>query len=89
MIALRASDGAVLNYRGSGPGTLNDAVVLLTGQTDLDRLLGVGDHNGDGTNDLLATDRQGKTWLYLGNGNGFSSARQPVSSSVLGTAVLG
>jgi hypothetical protein len=89
VIALRASDGAVLNYRGSGPGTLNDAVVVLTGQTDLARLLGVGDHNGDGKNDLLATDRQGNTWLYLGNGNGFSSTRQPVSSSAMGTAVLG
>jgi hypothetical protein len=90
VIALRASDGAVLNYRGSGPGTLNDAVVVLQGQTDIERLLGLGDHNGDGKNDLLAKDRQGNTWLYLGDGsNGFYSVRQPVSTSALGKAVLG
>ena len=73
----------------SGPGTLNDAVVALTGQTDLDRLLGVGDYNGDGTNDLLATDRQGKTWLYLGEWQWIQQCPATCPPSVVGTAVLG
>jgi hypothetical protein len=90
VVALRDSDGAVLLYRGSGPGTLNDAVVAIPGQTDLVRLLGVGDFNGDRTNDLMAEDDDGKLWLYPGNGtSGFSASRQPVRAQVGVGDVLG
>ncbi|SDP28491.1 Repeat domain-containing protein [Pedococcus dokdonensis] len=90
VVALRRSDGAVLLYRGSGPGTLNDAVVAISGQTDLRRVMGVGDFNGDRKNDLLAEDNGGKLWLYAGDGSkGFSSFRQPVTAPAGATNVLG
>jgi hypothetical protein len=90
VVALRASDGAVLLYRGSGPGTLNDAVVVLNGQSDLRRLLGMGDFNGDRKNDLIAEDMNGKLWLYPGDGTqGFSASRQPVRASITADDVLG
>ena len=90
IVALRKSDGAVLLYRGSGPGTLNDAVVAVSGQTDLRRVLGVGDFNGDQKNDLLAQDDKGRLWLYGGDGStGFSRYRQPVRASLGAGVVLG
>jgi hypothetical protein len=94
VVALRDSDGAVLLYRGSGPGTLNsgtnDVVVALTGQNDLARLIGVGDFNGDSKNDLMAEDTNGKLWLYPGDGTqGFSKSRQPVRANVAVGDVLG
>jgi hypothetical protein len=90
IVALRESDGAVLLYRGSGPGTLNDYVVAVPGQSDLRRVMGVGDFNGDKKNDLLAEDDHGQLWLYAGDGStGFSRYRQPVSSTVVSSDVLG
>ena len=90
VVALRKSDGAVLLYRGSGPGTLNDYVVAISGQTDLRRIMGVGDLNGDRKNDLLAEDNGGKLWLYAGDGTkGFSSIRQPVTAPEGAANVLG
>ena len=90
VVALRKSDGAVLLYRGSGPGTLNDFVIAISGQTDLRRIMGVGDLNGDRKNDLLAEDNGGKLWLYAGDGTkGFSSVRQPVTAPEGASNVLG
>ncbi|HEV7172067.1 FG-GAP-like repeat-containing protein [Pedococcus sp.] len=88
VVALRASDGALLLYRGGGPGTLVDSTVLATGQTDLTQVLGMGDVNGDGTNDVVARDTSGNLWLYAGNGTGgLLPGRQPLTGpqvSVLG-----
>jgi hypothetical protein len=90
IVALRRSDGAILLYRGSGPGTLNDFVVAVPGQTDLRRVMGVGDFNGDAKNDLLGEDDSGRLWLYPGDGSsGFSPYRQPLLSPVDAARVLG
>lgn len=88
VVALRASDGALLLFRGGGPGTLVDSTVLATGQTDLTQVLGIGDVNGDGTNDVVARDTSGNLWLYAGNGaGGLLSGRQLLTSPQAG--VLG
>jgi hypothetical protein len=88
VVALRASDGALVFYRGSGPGALLEGTVMRAGQTDLVQLMGLGDVNGDGLNDVVARDVQGALWLYAGNGNGsLLPGRQPMRSPV--TRVLG
>jgi N-acetylmuramoyl-L-alanine amidase/FG-GAP-like repeat len=79
LVALRASDGALLLYRGSGPGSTTDFIVLRSGQRDLAQIVGMGDLNGDGPHDILARDTKGNLWLYTGNGGGgLSYGRQPV-----------
>lgn len=79
VIALRASDHAVLLYRGDASGKLRWDRVLATGQRDLVQLLGVGDLNGDSTPDFLGRSASGVLWLYAGNGaGGLLPGRQPV-----------
>jgi hypothetical protein len=78
VIALRASDHALLFYRGNGPNALQDVTVLKTAQNDLAQILGVGDYNGDRAADVLARSGDGRLWLYPGNGKGAVAGRQPV-----------
>ena len=79
VVVLR-TDGSVRLYRGTGPGALNYYTVVLTGQTDLVRVLGTGDFTGDGANDILG-QTAGGLFLYAGDGKGgFRASRQPVRS---------
>jgi hypothetical protein len=79
VVALRASDHALVLYRGGGDSPLQDAFVLATGQNDLAQILGVGDYNGDGTADLVARADDGSLWLYAGDGaGGLLPGRQPL-----------
>ena len=78
VIALRASDHALILYRGDGPTALQDSVVLKSAQNDLAQVLGVGDYNGDSRADLLARSLDGRLWLYPGDGQGALAGRQPV-----------
>ena len=78
VIALRASDHALLFYGRSGPNPLGGASVLAAAQNDLTQILGVGDYNGDGRADLMASSGDGHLWLYPGNGLGMVAGRQPV-----------
>jgi hypothetical protein len=78
VIGLRASDHALVLFRGDGPTALQDSVVLMTGQNDLAQILGVGDYNGDGTADVMARSGTGRLWLFPGNGKGGLGGRQPV-----------
>ena len=89
VIALRASDHALVFYRGDGPNPLQDAVVLRTRQNDLAQTLGVGDYNGDGRADLMARATDGRLWLYPGNGAGALYGRQPVRGGEGAGYVLG
>jgi len=89
VIALRASDHALVFYRGDGPNPLQDAVVLRTRQNDLAQTLGVGDYNGDGRADLMARATDGRLWLYPGNGAGALADRQPVRGGEGAGHVLG
>ena len=78
VIALRASDHALILFRGNGPNVLQDSSVLATAQNDLAQILGVGDYNGDRTADVMARSGAGRLWLYPGNGKGGLASRQPV-----------
>ncbi|HEX8971206.1 FG-GAP-like repeat-containing protein [Oryzihumus sp.] len=89
LVGLRASDHALLLFRGAGPGILKDYVVLRSGQNDLAQLIAVGDYDGDGRNDVLARSTTGQLWLYTGNGvGGLNPGRQPVFGGSTGK-VLG
>jgi len=76
VIALRASDHALLFFRGDGPNVLQDLVVLKAAQYDLTQILGVGDYNGDARADVLAVSADGNLWVYPGNGAGALGGRQ-------------
>ena len=78
VIALRASDHALVLYRGDGPNALQDSVVLKTGQNDLVQITGVGDYNGDWAADVMARSADGSLWIYPGDGQGALASRQPV-----------
>ena len=89
VIALRASDHALVLFRGDGPTPLQDSVVLKTAQNDLAQILGVGDYTGDKSFDLLARSGDGRLWVYPGNGTGTLGGRQPVRGGEGAGYVLG
>ena len=89
VVVLR-TDGSVRLYRGTGPGALNYYDIVLTGQTDLVRIVGTGDFTGDGPNDILGQAADGRLFLYPGDGKGgFRSSRQPVRAPSEVDRVLG
>lgn len=89
IVALRASDGALVLYRGGGAGSELDSTVIMTGQTDLVRILGLGDMNGNGVGDLVGIDNRGRFWIYPDNGRGGYGSRQPMTSALPTTARVG
>ncbi|HEX7537105.1 MAG TPA: FG-GAP-like repeat-containing protein [Dermatophilaceae bacterium] len=78
VIALRASDHALISFRGRASSGLVSGAVLARAQNDLTAILGVGDYNGDGTADLVTRSSSGSLWLYPGNGLGALGARLPI-----------
>jgi hypothetical protein len=83
-------DGSLVLFRGSGPTPLyNDyragtlpGVVLRGRQADLTQIVGVGDYNGDGGADIVASDTAGRLWLYAGRGDGtLWPGRQPMTGA--------
>jgi hypothetical protein len=89
VIALRASDHALISFRGRGSSSLVTGSVLARSQNDLTQILGVGDYNGDGTADLMARSSAGALWLYPGNGVGGLAARLTVRGGEGAGHVLG
>ncbi|MDF2146462.1 FG-GAP-like repeat-containing protein [Knoellia sp. p5-6-4] len=90
IIALRG-DHAIVMWRGGGHGAaLLDEYVIASAQSDVVRILGVDDVNGDGHRDILAAGRDGRLWLYAGNGKGgLQGSRQVVRGGQGGGMVLG
>jgi FG-GAP-like repeat len=63
------SDGALLLYRGNGDSGFAAAPQTIgSGWAGFTALLGPGDFDGDGNNDLLARGSDGILYLYRGNG---------------------
>jgi hypothetical protein len=89
VIGLRASDHALILFRGTGSRALLSGSVLATAQNDLVQILGFGDYNGDRKADLMARSSAGSLWLYPGNGSGGIANRQPVRGGEGAGHVLG
>ena len=89
VVALRASDHALILFHGGGASALQGGFVLARAQSDLTQILGVGDYNGDGTADLVARSGVGSLWLYPGNGLGAVGGRQSVRGGQGAGHVLG
>jgi len=89
VVALRASDKALILFRGRGSGSLLGGSVLAGAQKDLVQVLGVGDYSGDGKVDVMARSASGSLWLYPGNGLGGVYGRQPVRGGQGAGHVLG
>jgi GH25 family lysozyme M1 (1,4-beta-N-acetylmuramidase) len=75
-IVARKRDGSLWLYRGTGqvdatsPGYLGAIKIGDYGWDVFDQLLGSGDFNADGKNDLLARKPDGTLWFYAGDGSG-------------------
>lgn len=65
----RAADGSLWFYAGDGTGKFGAGRRIGDFGWDVyDRVLGAGDFNGDGRNDLLARKIDGSLWFYAGTG---------------------
>ena len=71
----RATD-ALWMYSGDGRGGFSGARAIGSRWGLIDKILGIGDWDGDGHVDLLAVRRNGELWSYPGNGAaGFGTPR--------------
>jgi len=69
-------DGTLWFYPGNGPGGMTNGRKVLTGLQAYDWLIGLGDLDGDGNNDLLGRNRNnGSLYLIPGTPTGFAAAR--------------
>jgi hypothetical protein len=91
LLALRRSDMTLWLYRGNGRGGFTSYSMVSTGWRVRTTLTPTGDWDGDGHVDLVARDpRDGRLWLYSGNGRGGYSSYRPVGSGWNGlTALVG
>jgi Trypsin/FG-GAP-like repeat len=65
------SAGAMYLYPGKGNGTFGARVTVnASGWTQYKSVVGHGDFNNDGINDLIALGKDGKVYLYKGTGTG-------------------
>ncbi|MEQ4518121.1 FG-GAP-like repeat-containing protein [Pseudarthrobacter sp. B907] len=65
----RKPDGTLWFYPGTGAGGYGPAVKIGNfGWDGFDALVGAGDVDGDGKNDLIARSPDGSLWLYPGTG---------------------
>jgi hypothetical protein len=73
---LRRPDGALVVYRGNGPGGLMNPTQVRKGMRGYDLLQAIGDATGDGRPDVIARQRaNGKLWLLPGTPKGFGVRR--------------
>lgn len=99
-ILARQGDGSLWLYAGTGRVDANNSGyqgairVGEFGWEVFDRLIGPGDINADGKNDLLARMPDGTLWLYAGNGSGYPGGSRRIAAgwavydAVLGAANL-
>jgi hypothetical protein len=74
---LRAGNGTLVLYPGNGPGGLTGGRTVGSVGRGYDRVVAVGDVNGDGRLDLVARARAtGRMWLLPGSESGFDTPRR-------------
>jgi SpoIID/LytB domain protein len=77
LVARQRSTGALWLYTGDGRGGFTGARAIGSRWGQVEKLLGVGDWDGDGSADLLVVLRNGEMWSYPGNGaGGFGTPRR-------------
>lgn len=80
IIARRKSDGTLWLYPTTGKGTWGRAVKIGSGWKSMTAIIGAGDLNGDGAQDVLGRAADGALFLYPGNGRGGFLARQTIGN---------
>jgi hypothetical protein len=73
VVAIKKSDGTLWLYPGTGNGYLStpNSYELGGGWGSTNDLIGIGDFDSDGKNDLLARRTDGNMWFYPGTGTGW------------------
>lgn len=76
LLARKASDGTLWFYKGDGTGKFSGSVQAGQNWNGMDIIIGVGDFNKDGHNDIIARNKTSNyLYLYKGTGNsGFQNA---------------
>ncbi|MEU8529943.1 MULTISPECIES: FG-GAP-like repeat-containing protein [Streptomyces] len=75
------SSGRLWLFAGRANGTLEPRKQIgSSGWQGMTALVGAGDVNSDGKNDLVARDGSGNLWLYPGKGTGGVGARKQIGS---------
>lgn len=79
-VLVRAADGRLIRYAGSGDGGWGAVETIGTGWGGMTSVFSAGDFTGDGNPDVLARDHGGYLWLYPRNGSGGWKAPSRVGS---------
>lgn len=79
-IVARDKSGVLWLYKGTGKadGPFTARTRIGSGWNTYNKILGLGDSNGDGRADLIARDSAGALYLYAGTGSSSSPYRQRV-----------
>ncbi|MFF5435498.1 FG-GAP repeat domain-containing protein [Streptomyces griseofuscus] len=80
-VLARDKAGTLYRYNGTGTGLLKDRVKVFSNWGDsYNAIVGVGDINGDGKNDLVERDTAGNLYRNSGDGKGSFGARVKIAT---------